>query len=114
MADHALPEQDDESLWGILLDYIDEGTVVPVVGRDLLTVTTPANGTPAHQVPLYSLIAAELAKDLLRSDVEAATLSGPNPLGAASEYIVRGRNRRRRTRRRCRRSAPSAHGLRSS
>ncbi len=38
-------EEDHELLWAVLLDYIEEGTVVPVLGRDLLEVET-AEGAP--------------------------------------------------------------------
>lgn len=86
-------DQDDETLWGVLLDYVDEGTVVPVVGRDLLIVKVAADGGEPRDVPLYSLIAEELAKELLHAAVDPSTLAGSNPLGAvASEFIVRGGN----------------------
>jgi hypothetical protein len=86
-------DQDDETLWGMLLDYIEQGTIVPVVGRDLLEVTVTADGAPSADIPLYSLIASDLAKALLTPAPDPATFEGPNPLGAvASEYIVRGGN----------------------
>jgi TIR domain/SIR2-like domain len=85
-ADH----QEEDDLWGFLLDYIEQGTVVPVVGRDLLVVDMPNPQGGTTRTSLYSLIATELA-EALRIEVDAATLEGPNPLGTvASEFIVHG------------------------
>jgi len=84
-------------LWSVLLDYVEEGTVVPVVGRDLVVVETETNnGQPTH-VPLYSLVAAELDRKLFNRPagqaVDPMLMAGPNPLGTvASEYIVQGGN----------------------
>jgi TIR domain-containing protein/SIR2-like protein len=90
-------DSDDETLWGVLLDYIDEGTVVPVVGRDLLVVEAAADNGQTVRVPLYSLIAAELDRRLFNRPPgrapDPALVDGPNPLGAvASEFIVQGGN----------------------
>jgi hypothetical protein len=49
----------DEIFWGDLLHAIDEGTVVPIVGRDLLVVDTPQGPIPFHR-----LAAQRLAQDL--------------------------------------------------
>src|ERR1700752_5213592 len=55
----------DKDLWPQLLDYIAQGTVVPVIGRDLLTLDLPVEGSAEPQrVLLYSALASELAKDL--------------------------------------------------
>jgi hypothetical protein len=91
------PDQDEETLWSVLLDYIDEGTVVPVVGRDLLVVESQDSAGSAAEVPLYSLIAEELDRKLFNRPAarppDAEMLSGPNPLGAvASDFIVQGGN----------------------
>jgi hypothetical protein len=91
------PDQDDETLWSVLLDYIAEGTVVPVVGRDLLVVETIGENGQSVEVPIYSLIAAELDRKLFNRaagrPADSAVLTGPNPLGAvASEFIVQGGN----------------------
>ena len=85
-----MSEQDDETLWSVLLDYIDEGTVVPVVGRDLLVVETldGAGGPPGTL--LYTLIARELSRTL-KVNLDDSAFEGPNPLGAvASQFIVAG------------------------
>jgi hypothetical protein len=84
------PDEDDEGLWAVLLDYIEEGTVVPVVGRDLLVVeTADATGQPTRAL-LYSLIAKELAR-ALKVAVDPTAFEGHNPLGVvASEFIVQG------------------------
>jgi hypothetical protein len=89
------PRQRDpelETLWELLLDYIGEGSVLPVVGRDLLTVRLPGpNGEPEETL-LYSAIARDLAASL---DVTVCpeVFDGANPLGAvASAYILRGGN----------------------
>ena len=49
----------DEIFWGDLLHAIDEGSVVPIVGRDLLVVDTPQGPIPFHR-----LAAQRLAQDL--------------------------------------------------
>jgi hypothetical protein len=90
-ADSPLPgEQDEELLWASLLDYIAEGAVVPVVGRDLLAVElADESGAPVTR-QLYSVIAADLAR-ALQVRVSAAALESANPLGAVtSEFILRG------------------------
>lgn len=45
----------DEIFWGDLLHAIDEGTVVPIVGRDLLVVDTPNGLVPFHRVAAQRL-----------------------------------------------------------
>lgn len=81
----------DEDLWPQLLDYIEQGTVVPVIGRDLLMLNLPVEGSDEPKpVLLYSALASALA-DELKVQVERSAFTGPNPLGVvASEYIVRG------------------------
>jgi hypothetical protein len=81
---------DDELLWDSLLEYIAAGSIVPVVGRDLLTIRD-ASGV---ERPLYAELADELARQLRtpmpRSGGEA------NPLGAvASQYLLNGGDWRR-------------------
>jgi hypothetical protein len=85
-------DDNHERLWPVLLDYIEEGTVVPVLGRDLLELETTDGNGGARSVLLYRVIAEELARQL---DVPTGDdlLSGPNPLGAvASQHITLGRN----------------------
>lgn len=80
----------DETLWAVLLDYIEEGTVVPVVGRDLLEVEMVEAPGQTVKVLLYTRIAMGLAQ-VLRVRVDQAAFEGFNPLGAvASEYILGG------------------------
>jgi hypothetical protein len=45
-----------ESFWDNLLDYIQDGTVIPVIGSELGTVREGD-----HDVPLYRWIAKRLA-----------------------------------------------------
>jgi hypothetical protein len=79
------PDDADSGDWDLLLDGIDSGTVVPIVGRDLLTVSDGER--PAL---LYDLLAARLAKRLkLSSDPTSATNTGA--LNAvASQHILQG------------------------
>ena len=81
---------EEEFLWDSLLDYIAKGSIVPVVGRDLLTVPDGAG----RERPLYAAIAADLA-GLLKTP-QAPSLDEANPLGAvASQYLVNGGEWRR-------------------
>jgi hypothetical protein len=90
--EHAPENHDaDEDLWPQLLDYIRQGTVIPVIGRDLLTLDLPVEGRAEPQrVMLYSALASALAREL-GVDVDPEAFTGPNPLGVvASAHIVRG------------------------
>jgi hypothetical protein len=49
--------KESEAFWGHLLDLIDEGKVIPVVGRDLLTLPEEAG----HYTTLYPYLAVRLA-----------------------------------------------------
>lgn len=83
--------EDDDLLWGDLLDYIEEGSVVPVLGRDLLELDRTDASGKTETVLLYRIIAEELARALNLPAVEADALSGSNPLGAvASQFLVQG------------------------
>ena len=85
--------EDDDLLWDGLLDYIEEGSIVPVVGRDLLELVTTAADGSTQTVLLYRVIAEELARALNLQAVDSEALTGPNPLGAvASQFIVQGGN----------------------
>src|SRR5262245_56046286 len=78
-----------ERLWGMLLDYIEEGTVVPVLGRDLLSLESTDDAGNPKNVLLYRVVAEERARMLQLRDLDASALDGPNPLGTvASHYIV--------------------------
>ena len=52
-----MPITVDEDIWDDVLAYIEEGTLVPVLGPDLLLVEHEE-----RQVPLYRLVAEQLAK----------------------------------------------------
>jgi hypothetical protein len=58
----------DDAFWDDLLMAIEEGHVVPFVGRDLLTVETPTGPEPLHH-----LVARRLANQL---GVDTADLPG--------------------------------------
>jgi hypothetical protein len=58
-------EADIELFWEQLLEYVEEGCVVPVVGQGLLTVEVAG-----REVPLYRLLAERLAARL-KVEVEA-------------------------------------------
>jgi hypothetical protein len=98
MPSEALPPQDtsvfdDELLWDSLMEYITAGAIVPVVGRDLLTVKD-ADGVERS---LYTAIANDLAVRLqkdLRTSLDIPEFKGRsavNPLGVvASQYLLKG------------------------
>src|SRR5262245_24437119 len=76
---------DDAALWDSLIEYIAAGAVIPVVGRDLLTIPD----TDGVERQLYAVLARELARTL-RTPVDFAA-EEPNPLGAvASQYLLNG------------------------
>jgi hypothetical protein len=81
---------EDDDRWGELLEYIEQGTVVPVLGRDLLELESAGPDGNPQTLLLYRIIAEQLARALELSP-DAEGLSGPNPLGAvASQFIVQG------------------------
>ena len=59
----------DEELWEPLLLSIEEGRVVPIIGRDLLTITVGG-----RQVLLYAWLADWLSQAL---KVDVASIAGP-------------------------------------
>jgi hypothetical protein len=78
-------DADDAGLWDLLLDSIDQRSVVPIVGRDLLTV--PVNG----QNKLLYLVLAEKLADVLKVPREVTADSTTSPLNAvAAEFILKG------------------------
>lgn len=83
-------DAEDELLWDSLLEYIAAGSIVPVVGRELLTITD-ASGV---ERPLYAELAADLAR-WLRTPVPDSPEEA-NPLGAvATQYLLNGGEWRR-------------------
>lgn len=71
-----------DMLWEELLHFIDEGSVVPVIGQDLLTI-----GVAGREVLLYTYLAERLAASL---GVEPE-LRGDNPLNTmVCRYVERG------------------------
>jgi hypothetical protein len=73
--------QPDQELWGDLLDYIGDGLVVPIVGRDLLRVPGPSGS-----VPLTRKWAEQLAAEL---GVPATGLESGDPLNTvASRHLA--------------------------
>lgn len=60
--------------WDKLLINIEAGTVIPILGRDLLQIA-PDDATPP--VPLYRFIAARLVEDLVRQ-IPALPAGDPN------------------------------------
>lgn len=80
-----------EARWNRLLDKIEDGKVIPIVGRDLLTI--PANGT---QVDLYRHVAGELARRLTELADEpiaqpAENLGARDPINeVASSWLATG------------------------
>lgn len=74
------PAGADEELWDRLVQYVEDGAVVPIVGQELLTVTIDG-----AQVQLYDYVAGRLAQRL-RVDLPAA--HPPAPLNwVASRYL---------------------------
>jgi hypothetical protein len=84
------PDDEEETLWALLLSDIERGWIVPVVGRDLLVVkATDAAGNEV-EAPYYGLVADELAKRLTLPP-GLITPDSPNPIGVvATEYLARG------------------------
>jgi hypothetical protein len=79
------PSDRDDGLWDLLLENIAARSVVPIVGRDLLSL--PVAGKPTT---LYTELAERLAT---RLDIQATagSLPGGSPLSTvAAEYIRRG------------------------
>jgi hypothetical protein len=77
----AIDDSDSEP-WDLLLHQIAQGSVVPIIGRDLLTI--------APGVTLYADVAARLAA-ALRVPTDAIDPASSNPLYAvAAQYIIRG------------------------
>lgn len=71
--------------WPQLLQKVADGAVVPIVGRDLLKVTT--GDTTAN---LYQIIARRLA-EVLGVEVDGSALAAGNPLNTvACRYIIDG------------------------
>ena len=70
----------DEDLWEPLLLAIEERRVIPVIGRDLLTITQGG-----RQLLLYAWLAERLAQ-MLRLDM--ATIPGPPTLEAVATRHV--------------------------
>ena len=69
---------EDELLWDSLLEYIAAGSIVPVIGRELLTIKD-AGGVERS---LYAELAADLARWLKTSVPESPEEA--NPLGAVA------------------------------
>ena len=83
--DRLLDEADAE-LWDVLLESLAQGSVVPIVGRDLLTIGG------GDKPPLYTELAARLAV-ALKISPDVASANPANPLGAvAAEHILRGQD----------------------
>lgn len=81
---------EDELLWDSLLEYIAAGSIVPVIGRELLTIKD-AGGVERS---LYAELATDLARWLKTSVPESPEEA--NPLGAvASQYLLNGGEWRR-------------------
>src|SRR5215472_11875769 len=81
----SMSEADLELFWEQLLEYIEEGRVVPVVGQALLGVAVGE-----REVPLYRLLAERLAA---RLKVEVASYPPSGELDAvAYQYLARGGN----------------------
>ncbi len=75
-----IPVNPDEDLWEPLLLAIEERRVIPVIGRDLLTITQGG-----RQLLLYAWLAERLAQ-ALRLDM--ATIPGPPTLEAVATRHV--------------------------
>jgi hypothetical protein len=79
------PDDADSGDWDLVLDSIESGSVVPILGRDLLTIS---DGEPAEL--LYDVLALRVAKRL-QVPPEAAVTTTTSPLNAvASQHILRG------------------------
>lgn len=70
--------------WDILLDEIDEGEVIPVIGQDLLTLEQGGHRTDAN------LDFARQLRELLELDPEGEATS---VAAVAAEYVRRGKSR---------------------
>ena len=76
---------EDELHWDSLLEYIAAGSIVPVIGRELLTIKD-ASGA---ERPLYAELATDLARWLKTPVPESPEEA--NPLGAvASQFLLNG------------------------
>jgi hypothetical protein len=84
---------DEGLLWESLLEYIAAGRIVPVVGRDLLTIRDEHGVEHPLYVELARDLAVRLQKDL-RTPLDLpdfADRSEVNPLGVvASQYLLKG------------------------
>jgi hypothetical protein len=77
-----IPDDPDSEPWDLLLQNIAQGSVVPVIGRDLLEV--------APGVTLYSELATRLAA-ALRLPADAVAADPASPLNAvAARHIISG------------------------
>ena len=92
----ALPGSDSKrnAYWPQLLKKVADGSVVPIVGRDLLTVHTDESGGPPPDsdttANLYPIMARRLGA-ALGVDANNADLSDGNPLNSvACQYITEG------------------------
>lgn len=77
------PTAADEELWDELLQLVEEGRVVPIVGRDLLAVEIDG-----EQVLLYPWLARRLAESLGVRPDENANLASLNAV--ASQFLAQG------------------------
>ena len=85
MLQPALPAQD--FFWDDLLEYIEEGRVIPVVGAELLTVSDGTGG----EIPLQRVLAQKLAE---RLRVPAEDCTGDDALHqVVCRYLQRGGRR---------------------
>jgi hypothetical protein len=76
-----------EFFWDDLLEFIDEGKVIPIVGAELLTVPDGAGG----EIPLHRLLAEKLAE---RLRLPAGNLTGDDALHlVVCRYLERGGRR---------------------
>jgi hypothetical protein len=82
---HAAPNDSgaDEELWDELLQLVEEGRVIPIVGRDLLTVEL--DGEP---VTLHHWLAARLAEALGVASDEGVKKTSLNAV--ACQYLAKG------------------------
>ncbi len=83
----AIPPQESDAAflseeeWGKLIRFIRHGQVIPVVGRDMITISNPADGKP---VLLYRWLAPELARRLgLKNPDECTSINE-----AVSTYLL--------------------------